>query len=39
MSESNDQQQTDSHLNPYECAMLNGFELYHFHAEIADIEK
>ena len=37
--ESNDKQQTDSQLNPYECAMLKDFELYNVHSQIAEREK
>ena len=37
--ESNDKEQTDSQLNSNECAMLNDFEVYNVHAQIAAIEK
>ena len=37
--ESDDKQQTDSHLKPCECAMLNDFEIYNVHAKSAEIEK
>ena len=39
MYECNDKYQTDYKLNPYECAMLNYFELYNVYAESAKIEK
>ena len=31
--------QVDLQLNPYECAMLNDFELCNVHAESAEIDK
>ena len=37
--ENNDKPQIDLKLNPYECAMLNDFELYNICAESAEIEK
>ena len=35
----NKKEETDSMFNPYECTMLNDFELYSIHAESAAIEK
>ena len=37
--ENNDKPQTDSQLNPYECAISNDFELYNIHSDNAEIEK
>ena len=37
--ESNDKLQIGSQLNPYECVMLNDFELYNIHAASAKLEK
>ena len=37
--ECNDEKQTDSKLNPYECVMLNSFALYNAHTESAEMES
>ena len=35
--ENDDKPEIDSQLNPYECAMVNDFELYNVHTESAEI--
>ena len=37
--EHDDKPKIDSQLNPYECAVLNDYELYNGHGESAEIDK